>query len=162
MWSVEAVFVCALSLLGRSEQTFPPVEFVGHPPVGVSASAQAYVHGPGARITLITSTAAFTNARRSQFACADIDAIREIAGVLAHEEWHVRHGADEESAYNAQLTTLAAVGVRLDSALYHKVFKAKLTVIAASRRHARAPKLGASPDEPTRIVIFEVVHKGSR
>jgi hypothetical protein len=101
VWSVETVLVCALALLGRSERTFPPVEFVDHAPFGVSASAQAYVHGPDARITLITSTEAFTNARRTLYPCTDVAAIREIAGVLAHEEWHVRHGPDEESAYNA-------------------------------------------------------------
>jgi len=141
VWSAETVFVCALALLGRSEQTFPPVEFVDHAPLGVSASAQAYVHAPDARIAVITSTEAFTNARRTQHPCTDVTAIREIAGVLAHEEWHLRHGPDEESAYDAQLTTLLAIGARQDSALYHKVLRAKLTVIAASRRHARAPML---------------------
>jgi hypothetical protein len=141
VWSAETVFVCALALLGRSEQTFPPVEFVDHAPFGVSASAQAYVQAPEARIAVITSTAAFANARGSRHPCTDVDAIREIAGVLAHEEWHVRHGPDEESAYNAQLTALLTVGARQDSALYYKVLKAKLAVIAASRRNARAPML---------------------
>ena len=99
MWSAETVFVCALTLLGRRAQTFPPVEFVDRAPFGVSASAQAYVHVPEGRIAVITSTEAFTNARRTQQPCTDFAALREIAGVLAHEEWHVRHGPDEESAY---------------------------------------------------------------
>jgi len=141
VWSVEAVFVCALSLLGRSQQSFPPVEFVDQAPFGASSFAQAYVYGPDARIAVITSSEAFTNARRTQHPCTDVVAIREIAGVLAHEEWHVRHGPDEESAYNAQLTTLLAVGARQDSPLYHKVLRAKLAVLAASRRNARAPRL---------------------
>ena len=141
MWSVETVLVCALALLGRSERTFPPVEFVDHAPFGVSASAQAYVHGPDARIALITSTEAFTNARRTLYPCTDVAAIREIAGVLAHEEWHVQHGPDEESAYNAQMTTLLAVGARQDSPLYQKILRSKLAVLAASKRNARAPLL---------------------
>ena len=125
-------------MLGRSERTFPLVEFVDHAPLGVSASAQAYVHAPDARIVVITSTEAFSNARRTQHACAAVAAIREIAGVPTHEEWHLRHGPDEESAYDAQLTTLLAVGARQDSALYHQVLEAKLAVVAASRRNARA------------------------
>jgi hypothetical protein len=139
VWSAETVFACALALLGRSEQAFPPVEFVDYPPVGVSASAQAYVRTPEARIVVITSTEAFTNARRTLYRCTDITAIREIAGVLAHEEWHVRHGPDEESAYNAQLTTLLAIGAGYGSPAYYKVLRAKLAVGAASRRNARAP-----------------------
>jgi hypothetical protein len=138
VWSAETVFVCALALLGRSEQTFPSVEFV-HAPSGVSAFAQAYVRQPDVRIVVITSTEAFTNVRRTQHPSTAVDSIREIAGVLAHEEWHVRHGFDEESAYSSQLTTLLVVGARQDSVLYHKVLRAKLTVIAASRRNARAP-----------------------
>jgi len=141
VWSAETVFVCALALLGRSAQTFPPVEFVDHAPFGVSASAQAYVPAPDARIVVLISTEAFTNARRTQHPCTAVDAIREIASVLAHEEWHVRHGPDEESAYDAQLTTLLAVGARQDSALYHAVLKAKLAVVAASRRHVRVAVL---------------------
>lgn len=138
MWSAETVFVCALTLLGRSRQVFPPVEFVDRAPPGVSASAQAYVTFPDAHIVLITSTSAFVSARRSRDRCNNVTAIREIAGVLAHEEWHVRHGPDEEDAYNAQLTALLAVGATQDSALYHKVLNAKQTVMAEARRRAAA------------------------
>jgi anthranilate/para-aminobenzoate synthase component II len=141
VWPAEAVFVCALGLLGRSAKSFPPVDLVDHAPAGVSTLAQGFVQ-PNKRIALITSTSAFANARQSIFgACSNIEAIREIAGVLAHEEWHVLHGSDENSAYEAQLTALVAVGANQGSNLYHKVFVAKLTVAAAAKRDQRSRML---------------------
>ena len=148
MWSVEAVFVCALSLLARSEQSFPPVRFVEHAPAGASRFVGGYVPSGEARIVLVTSTAAFTEARQALDPCANLDAIREIASVLMHEEWHVRHGADEEGAYDTQLTTLVYLGARQDGSLYHKVKQAKLAVTATSRRVSRAGMMarGAGSD----------------
>ena len=35
MWSAESVVVCALTLLGRSQAQFPPVQFVERPPAYV-------------------------------------------------------------------------------------------------------------------------------
>jgi len=139
VWSAATVFVCALELLGRAEASFPPVELVEKAPPGISALATGYALLAEQRIVIITSTAAFMQARRAPERCNSVEALREIAGVLAHEEWHVRHGPDEESAYNAQLTALLAVGARQESALYHEVLKARLAVIAKSRRAARAP-----------------------
>jgi hypothetical protein len=134
MWTAEVVFVCALSLLGRSPQSFPPTQLVQRASASVSPLAQAYIDREGgAHVVLITSTPAFTAARESRTHCSDLEALREIAGVLAHEEWHVRHGADEEGAYDAQLIALLFVGAAQDGALYHKVVQAKLAVLAAAR-----------------------------
>ncbi len=148
MWTAQAVFVCALGLLGRSPETFPATQLVDGAPIGASRFAAAYVSRDAPpHIVLITSTAAFTAARRAKTECGDLDAIREIAGVLAHEEWHLRHGPDEEGAYDAQLTMLSFVGADPDGALYHKVKQAKLAVLARSRRAAQAPVVarGMSP-----------------
>ncbi len=147
MLSAATVFVCALELLGRSPASFPPVEFVDHPPVGVSRLAEAYVLGEEGRIVLITSTEAFQRARRATPRCTDLEAIQEIAGVLAHEEFHLRHGPDEEAAYDAQMTTLLAIGVSDNSPLVHKVKRAKLAVVAAAKRAASAPLVarGSTP-----------------
>ncbi len=135
MWTAQAIFVCALDLLGRSERNFPPTQLVETAPAGVSRQAAAYVsRGEPPRIVLITSTLAFLAARRVRSQCGDLDATREIAGVLVHEEWHLRHGPDEEWAYDAQLTTLLFLGAHQDGPLYHKVFKAKQAVLAATRR----------------------------
>ncbi len=134
MWSAETVFVCALTLLGRAGGRFPVVQFVERAPIGVSRLAQAYTTETDSHIVLITSTSAFRNARRASNRCGDVEAIREIAGVLAHEEWHVRHGPGEEAAYDAQLTALLQVGADQNGALYHKVMRAKQAVVAASKR----------------------------
>jgi hypothetical protein len=142
VWSAEAVLVCALELLGRSEPGFPAVEFVEHVPAGVSASAEGYAFYAEARIVLVTSTSAFTKARRASYRCGDVEAIREIAGVLAHEEWHVRHGPDEQGAYDAQLIALLYVDAGQNGPLFHKVMRAKQAVSDASKRppddHAQA------------------------
>ena len=139
MWTAETVFVCALALLGRTQQSFPAVEFVEKAPQGVSPLAEAYSLTEEKRIVLVTSSWAFRTALGAEYRCGQIDALRQIAGVLAHEEWHIHHGGNEEGAYDAQLITLLAVGTPLDSPLYHKVKRAKETVLAAERRAARAP-----------------------
>ena len=131
MWSAETVFVCALALLGRTEAGFPAVEFVEKTPPGISKFAQAYTKIAEARIVIVTSTSAFSDARRAERRCGNIEAIREIAGVLAHEESHVRHGPDEVTAYDTQLTALLFVGADQNGPLYHKVMRAKQAVMAA-------------------------------
>jgi hypothetical protein len=136
VWSAATVFVCALELLGRSAASFPPVQFVEKVPTGISSQVAGYVLAGEGRIVVITSTDAFTRARQSKDRCNDLDALREVAGVLAHEEWHVRHGPDEEGAYDAQLIALLSAGAHEDSALFHKIKQAKLAVAAASRRRA--------------------------
>ena len=135
MWSAETVFVCALALLGRTAQSFPAVQFIEKVPVGVSPSAEAYVLAEEKRVVLITSTWAFRVAEHAQNQCGQIDAIRQIAGVLAHEEWHVRHGPDEEGAYDAQLTALTSVGA--GPMLFSSVMRAKRRVADESRRRDR-------------------------
>jgi hypothetical protein len=131
VWSATFVFACALNLLGRSAETFPPVQFVAHPPPGGSMFAEGYVRPDTGQIVLITSTEAFTQARRDR--CRDIDALREIASVIVHEEWHLRHGPDEAGAYEAQLMALLTTGANIDSRVFHKVKQAKLAVLAAAK-----------------------------
>ena len=36
----------------------------------------------------------------------DYQALVRLAGILAHERWHLRHGRDEVGAYTAQLSTM--------------------------------------------------------
>jgi hypothetical protein len=141
VWSAETVLVCALALLGRTEQNFPAVQFVANVPAGVSPLAEAYTQIAEARIVLVTSTSAFTHARNSKDRCNDLEAIREIAGVLAHEEWHVRHGPSEPGAYEAQLIALIYVGAGPQSSLYHKVVRSKQAVSDASKRAAEIRRL---------------------
>jgi hypothetical protein len=141
VWSAETVFVCALALLGRPEQSFPAVQFIEKVPVGVSPSAEAYVLVEEKRVVLITSTWAFRVAEHAQYQCGRMDALRQIAGVLAHEEWHVRHGLDEEGAYDAQLTALTSVGA--GPMLFNPVMRAKRRVTDEVRRRAAVDVDGA-------------------
>ena len=151
MWTAETVFVCALTLLGRTPQSFPTVEFVDKAPTGVSALAAAYTRHEDGHIVLITSASAFATVQRAKDRCRDRDALREVAGLLAHEEWHVRHGVDEEGAYDAQLVALLFTGAEQNGPLYNKVLKAKLLVTAAQKRDAHTTKLARqTPVETSR------------
>ncbi len=146
MWTPQTVFVCALMLLGRSEQSFPTVQFIEKAPAPVSPSAEAYVLTDENRVVLITSSWAFRVARAAQDRCGRVQALQQIAGVLAHEEWHVRHGLDEEGAYDAQLTALTSVGA--DPVLFNSVMRAKLRTVNESKRQARTSVIarGTAPD----------------
>jgi len=141
VWTAETVFVCALALLGRTQQSFPTVEFVEKAPPGISASAEAYSLMEEKRIVLVTSSWAFRAARLAEYQCGRIEALRQIAGVLAHEEWHVRHGLDEEGAYDAQLTALRSAGA--SALLVGSVMRAKLRAVADSKRRAAAKMMAA-------------------
>lgn len=133
MWTAETVLVCALTLLHRSVGSFPPIEFVDVRPAYVSANADAYVPDGDRRIYLMTTSPAFVRARRALFKCGDLNAIRKIASVLVHEEWHVRHGSDEAGAYVAQLTTLAALDAGPGNPLYAEVVRSMQAVIRRRR-----------------------------
>jgi hypothetical protein len=117
------------------------VQFVEKVPAGVSRLAEGYVLDAETRIVIVTSTSTFRKARQAIDPCGDVEALREIAGVLAHEEWHVRHGPDERGAYDAQLIALLYVGADQNGPLFHKVMRAKQAVSAASKRTAEARAL---------------------
>jgi len=137
MWTAETVLVCALTLLHRSVESFPPIELVDARPPYVSANVDAYVPVGGARIYVLTTTPAFTRARRANYKCGELNAIRKIASVLVHEEWHVRHGSDEAGAYAAQLTTLVALDAGPGNPVYYEVTRSMQATIRASRGTAR-------------------------
>ena len=60
-------------------------------------------------------------------------AARKLASVLVHEETHVKQGADEKSAYAAQLTTLTALGAGIGSPPYQEVVRAMRLTLALRR-----------------------------
>ena len=106
MLTAAAVVVCALDLLGRSTGSTVPIRFLDAPPAGASRNVEAFVTLNPDTIHLITSTAAFRDAQRGRGEPGHLDGCRKIASVIVHEEWHLRHGDDEEGAYFAQITTL--------------------------------------------------------
>src|SRR5262245_25684174 len=109
MLSPAAVVVCALGLLGRSPSSTAPIRLIDSPPPGISPNAEAFVSRDQDVIFVITSTDAFRLARRDDVD-GSRDALRKIASIIVHEEWHLRFGHDEQGAYLAQLTALAALG----------------------------------------------------
>jgi hypothetical protein len=148
MGSAEAVLVCALSVLGRSPGSFPPIEFVHTPPVGVSAGAEAFVRDGERRIFLVTSTAVFRRAQKAFECHGDVDAMRKLASVLVHEEWHLAHGSDETGAYLAQLTALAFMGAGQDNPIYDDVKHSMLSVLARLKADRRAAVSKRAPGVP--------------
>lgn len=146
MWTAETVLVCALTLLHRSAQSFPPIELVSMRPAHASANVEGYVPVGENRIYLVTTTSAFDRARRSVHRCGELQAIRKIASVLVHEEWHVRHGSDEAGAYVAQLATLVYLDAGPGNPLYVEVTRSMRSAIRGSRSPRPRRRLtGSSP-----------------
>jgi hypothetical protein len=135
MWSAASVLACALSVLGRSESSMPPIELIDTVPQDVSVNAEAFVRRDTRTIYVITSSVMFRAAaatRRDE--CSYADAMRKLASVLAHEEWHVKHGPDEKAAYEYQLITLIKLGIPPGTGMYRDVQRSMLTVLKARKR----------------------------
>ena len=142
VWTAETVLVCALTLLGRSEASFPPIEFVSDVPADVSAAAEAFVRVNDRHIFLITSSPLFQHLQRGPNRCSDLDAVRKLASILVHEEAHVVRSASESDAYAAQLTTLAALGAGPGHPSYGEVRRSMRQTLARRR------------PEPVRVVVM--------
>jgi hypothetical protein len=132
MWTAASVLACALSVLGRSEASMPRIELIDVAPPDVSVGAEAFVRN--GTIHLITSSSVFQWALGAPRHCSDTVAIRKLASILAHEEWHVRHGSDERSAYQHQLTTLIRLGLSPGSGVYRDVQLSMRHVLEARKR----------------------------
>src|SRR5262245_25323156 len=96
----------AITLLGWSGDDVPPIQLVeGRPPDG-AATAQGWVryNDDGSAMPVVyvrTDTEVYQDAARQNY-----QALVRLAGVLAHERWHLRHGPDDVGAYTAQLLTM--------------------------------------------------------
>ena len=137
MWPAATVLACALSALGRSENRFHPIVFEASVPREASPNAEAFVTRDPARIHLVTSSFAFRHAMASPDYCGRRSSLAKIASMVVHEEWHLRHGADEEGAYLAQLAALVHLGYDQGSQTYASVRKAMLHVTRGSPRRGR-------------------------
>ena len=134
MWTAEVVLVCALNLLGRSADTFPPIEFTQTAPVGASRWVEAYVGPIDRKIYILTTTDSFHRLQQARNRCGDIMAARKIASLLIHEELHIRQGASEQRAYQAQLMTLSALGASIGSPPYMEVIRAMNQTLKRQRQ----------------------------
>ena len=144
MWTAEVVLLCALQMLGRSASSFPPITMIDTLPADVSAGAEGYVRHNDAHIYLVTSGENFRDAQMSINRCGNTNAVRKIASVLIHEEAHLRQAADERSAYEAQLTTLTALGAGPGSPAYQATFRAMQLAVRQQRRKSVPAGLIAS------------------
>jgi len=133
VWTAETVLVCALTLLGRTAESFPPITFLNAPPVDVSRDAEAYVRTDDRRIYVITSSRMFQQAQNATFRCGELQALRKLASVLVHEEWHVKNGGDEAGAYAAQLVTLASLGSGPGNPTYYAVSQSRSVVMRGQK-----------------------------
>ena len=140
MWSAATVLVCALSVLGRSERHFHPINLVDVAPPGASQNAEGFATRNPDTIHLLTSSAAFREAAKAQTYCGARPALAKVASILVHEEWHLKNGPDERGAYSQQLTTLAALGYDESSSLYWGVKKSMLS------RLQRPPQIASLGD----------------
>jgi hypothetical protein len=141
MWSAATVITCALAALGRDASTLPPIELVETRPAGVSKNAEAFTRGTSNVIYLITSSTAFKTAQDNR----DYSAVAKIASVIVHEEWHLRHGLDENGAYDAQLLALTRLGRGPGTTIYDEVWRSKLAALRTQRPNVSANALAFSP-----------------
>ena len=129
MPTAAAVVACALALLGKSERMMPKIVLLDVAPQHASAQAEAFVSLPDPNIYLVTSSPVFRAAMESRTSCGQPMVLKKLASIIAHEEWHVRHGNDERGAYEAQLSTLLRLGVAPDTSLYVSVVRSMLAVL---------------------------------
>jgi hypothetical protein len=129
MPTAAAVVACALTLLGKSERNMPRIELVDTVPIEASVQTEAFVRTNDPTIYIVTSSPMFRAVLASRSDCGDFVALKKLASVIAHEEWHVRHGSDERGAYQQQLTTLLWLGVHPDNSLYTSVVRSMLAVV---------------------------------
>src|SRR5688572_30046727 len=97
MWSAELVLACALAMLGRSPSTLPPIRLIATRPGNLLA--EGFVDADRRAIHVVTSSEVFRRAQSASDKCGEVGAIRKLASVIVHEEWHVRNGPDEAAAY---------------------------------------------------------------
>jgi hypothetical protein len=147
MSSADLVLVCVINLLGRSASQLPPIRIVQMPPPGASKHVQGYVNRVDGSIHLVASTAAFREAEAAQSRgpgrCPARPALAMIASVVAHEEWHLKHGPDESQAYEAQLGTLRRLGLG-SSQEARNVYRAMIVVRARTLRRIGDSTLSAT------------------
>jgi hypothetical protein len=135
-----AVLLYVLALLGRSADSFPPIVLLSERPSYASANVEAFVLHQPDRIVLLTSTLVFRQAQRAD--PSDQEALRKLASILVHEEWHLRHGPDEAAAYEAQLKALFLLGADPRGEVYQSV-RASMAAVLQRR----------GPQPVTRIAI---------
>jgi hypothetical protein len=139
MFSAASALVCALAMLNRSEASMPPITILDTAPPFVSVGTEAFVrHGT---IYVIGSSVVVRDAAGSRGRCGDTSAVKKLASILVHEEWHVTHPGDEQGAYYRQLIALQQLGVVPGSGVYRDVQLSMQKVMQLRKRNRDKPEL---------------------
>jgi hypothetical protein len=93
-------------LLGWYGDDLPRIEVVDRKPADATGTVEGWVrfNENGSAIPVIyvrADTEVYRDAVTN-----DYQALVRLAGILAHERWHLRHGQDEVGAYTVQLSTM--------------------------------------------------------
>jgi hypothetical protein len=96
----------AIMLLGWSGADVPHIVVVDRKPPDATDTVEAWVRfdteGQAMPVIYVrTDSDIYRDAARQ-----DYQALVRLAGILAHERWHLRHGRDEVGAYTAQLSAM--------------------------------------------------------
>jgi hypothetical protein len=126
-----APLTTAIMLLGWFDDAVPRIEIVGTKPPDATATVEAWVrfNADGSAMPIIyvrTDTDVYRAAAQE-----DYQALVRLAGILAHERWHVRHGRDEIGAYTAQLATMEYLGAH---SMYLAVVRRALRMVEQAKR----------------------------
>jgi hypothetical protein len=105
----------------------PRIEVISKRPANLSPNAEAFINADGGDVIYIVGDSAVYKAAKS----GDKKALIKLAGIVAHERYHLEHGPDEGPAYDAEISMLRRVGA--DSSLVQGVIRAKDTVLKAQR-----------------------------
>jgi hypothetical protein len=136
MFSAASALVCALAMLNRSEASMPPIEILDTAPPYVSVGTEAFVRLNTRTIYIIGSSSVVRDAAGSRGRCGDTVAVKKLASILIHEEWHLTHPGDEQGAYYRQLIALQQMGVAPGAGVYRDVTLAMRRVMQL-RKHAK-------------------------
>ena len=137
--AASAALVCALAALNRTAETLPPIEILDSPPPYVSVGTEAFVRN--GTIYVIGSSPVVHWAAGREGRCGDLFAVKKLASVLVHEEWHLKHPGDERGAYYRQLIALQEMGVTPGHAVYRDVQLSMQRVLELRKRERNKPDL---------------------
>jgi hypothetical protein len=139
MLSAASALVCALAALNRTAATLPPIEILDTPPAYVSVGTEAFVRD--GTIYVIGSSVVVRDAAARGGRCGDPFAVKKLASILVHEEYHLEHPGDERGAYHRQLIALQQLGISPGQGVYREVQLSMLRVLELQKRTRNKPDL---------------------
>ena len=95
----------AVALLGWFGDDVPQFQLAAERPSDGTPNAEAWVRfkADGSAVPIIYVA---IKSRVYRDALTDYQSLVKLAGILAHERWHLRHGPDETGAYDTQLSIM--------------------------------------------------------